>query len=293
MAQDLSCAVVIPCFNPDFEVLKRAVESVIEIARIECQEVAVILVDDCSSEAKGAQYLPILNEVPNAVFIQLDQNVGPGLARNAGIEFALAKMKPMAIGFLDADDEFLAGWTRALEPLAKDPAISVISCGFLKNGKPFGTSEVNNLGGWKNGPFTRVSSIFVRSSELDRTKSRFLPERIGEDTEFIWRLVLYEGWRHLPIAVSSYNYDFKDHLTYPHPLFKSCEADAGFRRAVSAAGLISRVIRTNERNGLLLRRIRPWQARQIPLAEAIFQYLLGKSLRKFGKFARKVIYALH
>jgi succinoglycan biosynthesis protein ExoO len=85
---------IIAAFNAE-ESIRRAVESALAQEGV---AVEVIVVDDCSSDATAQAALDLSSE--RVRVIRLDQNRGPGGARNAGLEAARGRW----VAVLDADD---------------------------------------------------------------------------------------------------------------------------------------------------------------------------------------------
>ncbi|WP_037155081.1 glycosyltransferase family 2 protein [Rhizobium freirei] len=90
-------SVVIPTYR-DGKALARALSS---IACQTWQPAEIIVVDDAGNDDTCSKFLPAFADLP-VKLVTLEQNVGPGGARNAGIS---ASSKPY-IAFLDADDEW-------------------------------------------------------------------------------------------------------------------------------------------------------------------------------------------
>ena len=93
-------SVIIPCYRCA-DTIQRAVGSVIAQTLLPEE---IILVDDCSGDAGetllAMNRLVITSPDVNIVILQLDQNAGPGSARNAGWK----KATQPYLAFLDADD---------------------------------------------------------------------------------------------------------------------------------------------------------------------------------------------
>ena len=95
-------SVVIPCYNIDSYLdrcWKSLTSQTIGLENIEC-----IFVDDCSTDNGNtlSKLKDIESRAPESVFIiSLDENSGPGGARNVGLQYANGKY----IQFFDADDE--------------------------------------------------------------------------------------------------------------------------------------------------------------------------------------------
>ncbi len=93
-----SVTVVIPCWRSK-ETINRAVESIYYQSMVPAK---VILVDDASGDGTAQHLAKMQREFPDGWIdvIQLKENSGPGVARNAGWNEA----KTTYIAFLDADD---------------------------------------------------------------------------------------------------------------------------------------------------------------------------------------------
>jgi succinoglycan biosynthesis protein ExoO len=85
---------IIAAFNAE-ETIRRAVESALAQEGV---AVEVVVVDDCSTDATAQAALDLSSE--RVRVIRLDQNRGPGGARNAGLEAACGRW----VAVLDADD---------------------------------------------------------------------------------------------------------------------------------------------------------------------------------------------
>ncbi|HXQ49871.1 MAG TPA: glycosyltransferase [Stellaceae bacterium] len=97
----MKISVVIPCHNAASH-LERAVASVVAQGIAETE---IIIVDDASSDATAEVARELRQRVANLTLIRLAANLGPGAARNAGLERACGA----CVAFLDADDAYSAG----------------------------------------------------------------------------------------------------------------------------------------------------------------------------------------
>ena len=95
-------SVIIPVYN-SYETIMRAVDSVINQTVLPRE---IIIVDDCSNDVITKELLKSIEYEQKShvdiTILYLDTNVGPGSARNRGMEVAKAKY----IAFLDSDDSW-------------------------------------------------------------------------------------------------------------------------------------------------------------------------------------------
>lgn len=91
-------SVIIPVFNRAY-CIKQCAESVLAHTGIETE---IILVDDYSKDETAQICNSLAKQHTRVKFYRLEQNAGPGTARNTGVELA----KGQFITFLDSDDKF-------------------------------------------------------------------------------------------------------------------------------------------------------------------------------------------
>ena len=102
---DKVISVIIPTYNRK-RLTDRAIESVKSISP---DLVEIIVVDDCGTEPYAYNSLNNIHGILVSV-IRCQKNVGPGLARMAGVEVASGKL----VAFLDSDDTFGCVWVDAM-----------------------------------------------------------------------------------------------------------------------------------------------------------------------------------
>jgi glycosyltransferase involved in cell wall biosynthesis/organic radical activating enzyme len=93
-------SIVVPTFNSE-QFIATTLEKVCGQIT-ERFEVEIIVVDDCSTDGTYELLLSLSEQEPKLKVVQLEQNGGPGYARNKGVEFA----KHPWILFLDSDDAY-------------------------------------------------------------------------------------------------------------------------------------------------------------------------------------------
>jgi glycosyltransferase involved in cell wall biosynthesis len=124
-------SVIVPLYNKA-PYIKRALDS---IARQTLSDFEVIVVDDGSTD-EGPQ---VVSEYTDKRFRFISQeNLGPGAARNHGIEEASAKL----IAFLDADDEWLPEYLEeGVRFLDEDGDVASVTFGYFAD--PDGRSKAS------------------------------------------------------------------------------------------------------------------------------------------------------
>lgn len=176
--------VVIPTYlaeSRDFDRLAALVRSL--------GELNVIVVDDCSPE-------PIVLE--GATVVRHETNRGPGAARNTG----LARVTTKFVAFVDDDSHPTSDDLRRLAVQMTDPRVVLVAprVRSTDNGRLTGEYEAHHspldLGPNPTviRPFSRVSyvpaTVLVCRTESVRAVDGFDESmRIGEDVDFVWRLV--------------------------------------------------------------------------------------------------------
>lgn len=97
MIKTFSYDVVIPCYNPDFK-LVRAVHSILMQS---IKPGLILIVDDASDSAERDDLFEKIEKFDNCIkIIYLERNMGPANARNIG----LTKCVSQFVAFLDCDD---------------------------------------------------------------------------------------------------------------------------------------------------------------------------------------------
>lgn len=175
----LPVSVVIPTFR-DGEALRRALNSVANQTQAPGE---IFVVDDAGGEPSVRAILMDFQSLPLKL-IELDKNVGPGAARNAGIE---ASQQPF-VAFLDADDEW---HPRKLE-YQMQMMLGLTRPDFSSHCKAFGARAWPEQNPGQSGPFGRwpvllsnpasISTVIVRRNAI---KFDFPDWYAGEDYAFV------------------------------------------------------------------------------------------------------------
>ncbi|XME04296.1 glycosyltransferase family 2 protein [Lachnospiraceae bacterium C1.1] len=196
-------SVIIPCYNVD-GFLNHCWESLhnqtIGIENMEC-----IFVNDASNDNELTlnKLKDIEKKYPDSVLaVNLDKNVGPGGARNIGLEYASGKY----IQFLDADDELRLDACEKLYNLAERYSSDLIQFNHLyvlgKERRSSNNSRISKTYHIKNReeriPFLTASKVtygctnkFYKKELIDRVGSKF-PEKLRyEEPLFVYPIFLY------------------------------------------------------------------------------------------------------
>lgn len=114
--------IIIPTYKNKKE-LKRTLNSIEKL-----NNVNIIVIDDCSN----LDYSDILEEYPYITFYQLDENQGPGMARQYGLDHS----NGLYITFLDAGDYFYEnGLQNILNEINKNTYIKLYSWSYVYDNK--------------------------------------------------------------------------------------------------------------------------------------------------------------
>jgi len=154
----MKLTVIIPVYNTE-KYIERCLNSIPKRDDIE-----VILINDCSTDNSKKIIEKYIKDKPTYTLIDLKVNVGPGEARNKGIDIA----KGEYLYFLDSDDWLLEGAKSLLDNLKGD----VIYVGF-----EFNDGKVLFKKDWKNGVIRCIRREFL--GDL-----RYPPKYRGEDVTF-------------------------------------------------------------------------------------------------------------
>lgn len=102
---DVELSVIIPFYQKKTGLITAAVRSVLD--QVEYDDFEIIVVDDGSPVSAREELAPLLTRYPEKLSVILQENQGPGAARNAGLDHVPPTRKYVA--FLDSDDI----WTTA------------------------------------------------------------------------------------------------------------------------------------------------------------------------------------
>lgn len=187
---DKSIAIIIPAYNAK-KTLSRALNSIAEQTIIDYIKVRVYVVNDCS-EYNYQDLIQRYNSFMEVEELELKKNVGPGIARQNGID----RCKEDFIMFLDADD-FLYR-ENSLEKLFNqitERKADLIVSNFKEEG-PDSSYRISNNMGWLHGKIYKTS--FIKEHDIS-----FLDSKATEDAAFNMLMKIYNP-----------KIDYLDEITY-------------------------------------------------------------------------------
>lgn len=126
----MSCkiSVIIPVYNSE-KYLREMAESLLSQS---LKEMEFIFIDDCSTDSSVDILYEIEKSDPERVMvIKLDENQGPGVARNIGIQYASGEY----IGFVDSDDLIKKEMYEKLYKKAINGNFDIVECGYYSERK--------------------------------------------------------------------------------------------------------------------------------------------------------------
>ncbi len=213
-----SISVIVPTYN-SAATLPSAIES---IRLQDWPELEIIVVDDGSVDDTPA----VLNEISASdIHIIRQPNMGPGAARNRGLEMAQGKW----VAFLDADDLWLPGKLAAqMELLREDSSLAFCYTDSLHK-SPDGSEVIHKARRVADsvfadlllGPQFDLPTVIVRRDCFERV-GRFEPEfRTGEDWDMWLRLAADYPSCYVPRPLVVYHVS-GDPNKYPLDLHERC-----------------------------------------------------------------------
>lgn len=176
--------VVIPTFARDNDALQRVTTLATSLS-----EMRVIVVDDCSPQ-------PVA--IDGATVVRHDTNQGPGVARNTG----LALVSTPFVAFIDDDVSITAACIQLLAAQMSNDKVALVAPRIISSQNNRLTGDYESLHSPLDlgehpsliRPFARVSyvpaaTIVCRTNAVRELKGFTADMRMGEDVDFVWRLV--------------------------------------------------------------------------------------------------------
>lgn len=121
MANESKISIIVPCFNAQSTIEKSLKSLVYQTF----QNLEIIVVDDCSTDATPSRIARLASEFHNFNYVRLDENKGVHEARLAGLK----KVTSPWVGFLDADDIALPNMYQRMYEAGVREDVDIVICG--------------------------------------------------------------------------------------------------------------------------------------------------------------------
>jgi glycosyltransferase involved in cell wall biosynthesis len=167
----LSIDVIIPCYNAH-KTLARCLASV--AMQVNIDDVQVTLVNDYSPDGGYEDFVKAFSEIMNIQCINLEENVGPGLARQVG----LYETDGRYVVFVDADDTLATAFALQQMQRAMEQYNADVVCGQFMEELEDGSFVAHGEN------MVWVFGKMYRRNFLDRHLIRFPDSRANEDKAF-------------------------------------------------------------------------------------------------------------
>lgn len=182
-------SIVIPCYNDSENLIKtlKKIELVID------SSIEIVIVDDCSPDGSYENLVLYkqTNKIENLLVLKNKENVGPGEARNVGIEYAAGSY----ITFLDSDDWLSSDYFEIIKPILRNndydciihDAIITGSDGRKYKWRPFFSNISSNELNKKNILVFSKGSVcakIYKTSIIKKNNVKFLKLKRNEDFPF-------------------------------------------------------------------------------------------------------------
>ncbi len=119
----IKVSIIVPVYNTE-SYLTTCLESLVNQS---LEEIEIILINDCSTDESLAILEKYKEKYPmKIIIINLEENKGPGGARNAGINIAQGEY----LGFVDSDDDVSQEMFEALYKIATRDNYDMVDCHF-------------------------------------------------------------------------------------------------------------------------------------------------------------------
>lgn len=146
--------IIMPVYNTDFNLFKRACYSYLT----QTKKSLLLVIDDCSKKDFSQLYKNFCynNKIE---YVRLDKNIGPGMARQYGIEKGFNNCD--YISFLDSDDILLPHYVELLTSEIQKNNADVCTSNILVEGKTRNTDYIikENNGTWLHGKIYKKSFL--------------------------------------------------------------------------------------------------------------------------------------
>ncbi|MCI8667625.1 MAG: glycosyltransferase family 2 protein [Dorea sp.] len=187
----MKISVVVPVYNAE-RYLKKCIHSVI---RQEYSDWELLLIDDGSTDGSGG-IMEVAAKKDNRIIAVHQQNVGPGSARNKGIEMATGDF----VVFLDADDFLDKEYFKLLSfKMKKHDVIYIDVAQISLSGKVLEREYMSKYKNWSRDRILRAQMTgkipwggvrkAVRLSLLRENKIVFTAHSVGEEALYSFRVL--------------------------------------------------------------------------------------------------------
>ena len=182
MKKDL-ISIIIPVYNTQ-HFFKKCIESVIEQTY---KNIEIIIINDCSTDNIENIILDYKEKDNRIIYKSNKRNLGVGKSRNIGLELAKGKY----IYFLDSDD-FIEKTTISVlyNAIKKDDSFSCMTTGY----KNINNEDILFSRTEEELTLLQSPSVCLRlfnKKIIDESKIRFSNFPIGEDLEFVFKILIY------------------------------------------------------------------------------------------------------
>lgn len=182
MEKDL-ISVIIPVYNNE-KYFSKCITSVLNQTY---KNIEIIIINDCSTDNSEKIILDYKAKDKRIIYLSNEKNIGVGRSRNIGIEHAKGKY----IYFLDSDDFIeetaLANLYNAIK---EDDSFSCMTKGY----KNINNEDIAFSRSEEELTLLQSPSVCIRlfnKEIIDKSKIRFSNLPIGEDLEFVFKLMIY------------------------------------------------------------------------------------------------------
>lgn len=161
-------------------------EAIASIKPVDDMPVEVIVVDDASTDETSEIVLGLASDRRALRYERLSENVGPGMARNRGLEIAQGEL----IGFLDADDRYAPGGIQRLCAHLREHSHTDVVMGTVQALLPVEdptSCQQFKLSGERVRIF-QLGSVVAHRRVFDRVGQFDPAYRHGEDIDWFFRI---------------------------------------------------------------------------------------------------------
>lgn len=193
--------IIIPEYNVNLLLLKRALNSINYQKNIDFESIGIIVISDASKNRLKRNWFKQNFPKLSIEYYYNDINVGPGLARQYGIDKSTAEY----ITFLDQDDEFNNNLGYIIKALMDNGSVDILWTNFSEEilyNKKIMTNTYNPS------DYPTVHGLFVKRQFLIDNDIRFLDElKFNEDEYFSEVLMLCFNSNYLDVTSYLWKYN--------------------------------------------------------------------------------------